>query len=51
MAVYAPYGQEDSEERKYYSSPSLAELGTVAALTMGDGTSEIWDIGPGRKEE
>lgn len=34
-----------------YVTPETVELGSVVELTRGSGTSEIWDIGAGRKKK
>lgn len=34
-----------------YTTPSMVEFGSIVELTRGDGTSSIWDMGAGRKEE
>ena len=44
-------GFEDLEERKAYSAPSIAELGTLAQQTLGDGTTDVWDMGAGFKKD
>ncbi len=37
-------------EPRPYSGPTLVELGSIVALTLGDGTSDVWDMGAGFKK-
>ena len=41
---------EKEEERKPYAAPSFVSLGSLSQRTLGTGTSDVWDIGAGRKK-
>lgn len=38
---------EKPREKETYSSPTVVLLGSVSELTLGDGSTDKWDIGPG----
>lgn len=50
MKRYFARSDSGDREPRAYSAPTLLELGSIVELTLGDGTSTTWDIGPGFKK-
>jgi len=46
MSKREPIASQESEARSY-RKPTMAELGSIVALTQGDGDSDKWDWGAG----